>query len=91
MNIIDDAIVEILGKYFSISALENIHKNLLEKGQSDFIEDKVAPSNVLSQMNSIIENYYQFPEEDTKSEYVQLRKLILVLLIECGTEPEVDD
>ena len=92
LNIIDDAIVENNGKYIGISNLENIHKHLLEIQQSDdFIEDRVALSNVLSQINSIIENYYQFPEEDMKSEYVQLRKLLLVWLIECSTEPEVDN
>ena len=39
----------------------------------------------------MIENYYQFPEEDIKIEYVQLRKLILVCLIECNTKPEIDN
>ena len=89
LNIIDDAIVQNIGKNITISDLENIHKYLLEKGQSDFIEDRVALSNVLSQINSILENYYQFPEEDIKSEYIQLRKIILVWLIECSTEPKV--
>ena len=37
----------------------------------------------------MIENYYQFLEVDIKTEYVQLRKLILVWLIECNTEPEI--
>ena len=91
LNIIDDAIVENIGKCIGISNLENIHKYLLEKGQSDFIEDRVALSNVLSQINSIKENYYEFDEEDIKCDYMQLRKLILTWLIECGTEPEVDD
>ena len=64
---------------------------MLEKRQSDFIEDRVPLSNVLSQINSIVENHYQFAEEDLKSEYIQLRKLILVWLIDCSTEPEVDN
>ena len=64
---------------------------MLEKGQSNFIEDRVPLSNVFSQINSIIENYYQFDEEDIESEYIQLRKPLLVWLKECGTEPEVDD
>ena len=89
--IIDDAIVENIGKYIGISNLENIHKYLLEIGQSDFIEDRVALSNRLSQINSIIENHYQFVEEDIKSGYVKLRKLILVWLIECSTKPKVDN
>ena len=88
---IDDAIVEIIGKFIGVSNLENIHKYLLEIGQSDFIEDRVALSNVLSQIKSIMENQYQFVEENIKREYVQLRKLIFVWLIESSTEPEVDN
>ena len=42
LNIIDDAIVEKIGKYFGISNLENIRKYLLDIGQCDFIEDRVA-------------------------------------------------
>ena len=45
LNIIDHAIVEnIIGS----SDLEDIHKYFSEKGQSDFIEDRVALSKVLS-------------------------------------------
>ena len=91
LNIIDGAIFENNGRYIGISNLENNHKYLLEKEQSDFVEDRIALSNVLSQINSMIENHYQFAEEDIKSEYIQLRKLILVWLIECSTESEVDD
>ena len=64
---------------------------MLEIGQSDFIENRVTLSNVFSQVNSIIENNYQFAEDDIKSEYIQLRKLTLVWLRECSTEPEVDN
>ena len=88
LNIIDFAMVE---NTIGNSDLENIQIYLLEKRQSDFIEDRVALSKVLSQKYSMIENYYQFPEEDIKSEYGQLRKLILVWLMECKTKPEVDD
>ena len=56
LNIIDDAIIRNIGKYISISTLVIVHKYLLEKGQSDFIEDRVALSNVLGQINAIIEN-----------------------------------
>ena len=83
--------LRILKKFFGLSNLQNIHKYSLEIGQGDFIENRVALSNVLSQVNSIIENHFQFAEEDIKSEYIQLRKLILVWLIECSTEPEVDN
>ena len=90
LNTIDDAIVEKNGKYITISDLEIIHKYLLEKGQSNFIEDRLAQSNVLSQLYSIIENHHQFVDEDIKSEYIQLRKVILVWSIECSTEPKFD-
>ena len=91
LKIIDDAIVENIGIFIGISILENIHKYLLEKGQTELIEDRIALSNVLSQINSILENHYQFLEEDIKNENIQLRKLILDWLEECNTKPEVDD
>ena len=90
LNNIDEAIVENKGKYFGISNLENIHKYSLEIGQIVFIDDRVALSNVVSQIDSIIENFYQFPEEDKKSEFIHLTKLILDWLKECNTKPEVD-
>ena len=89
LNIIDQA--TIVENIIGSSDLEDIHKYLLEKGQSNFIEDRVALSKVLSQIKSMIENYYQFPEEDIKNEYVQLRKLLIVWLMECNTKPEIDD
>ena len=91
LKIIDDAIVENIGKFIGVSILENIHKYLLEKGQTEFIEDRIALSNVLSQINFILKNYYQFVEEDIKIENIQLRKLKLDWLEECNTKPEVDD
>ena len=69
LNIIDHALIENFGKYIGISNWGNFHKNFLEKRQSDFIEDRVVLSNVLSQINCIIENHYQFAEEDIKKEY----------------------
>ena len=39
----------------------------------------------------MIENYYKSPEDDIKNENVELRKLILVWLIECNTKAEIDD
>ena len=59
LNIINDAIVEKIGNYFGILKLE-VLKYLLEKGQNDFIEDRVALSNVLSRINSNLENLHQF-------------------------------
>ena len=63
LNMTDGVIVENNGKYIGISNLENIHKYLLQKGQSDFIEDRIALAIVLSQINCIIENHYQFAED----------------------------
>ena len=61
LNIINFAKVEDI---VASSHLEDIHKYFLEKEESEFIEDRVALSKVLSQINSMIENYYQFPEKD---------------------------
>ena len=66
-NVFDDAMVEDIGKRIGISILENFHKNLIAKGQSELIEIRVALSIVLRQTISIIENHHQFVEEDMKS------------------------
>ena len=87
MNIIDDAIVDD-GK--TNSNLESIHKHLLERDHSYYIEETVAPSNVLRRINSIIDNYKDFAE-NLRSEYVELRNLILVWLSLCNTKPEFND
>ena len=63
LNNIDSAIVENLG---GVSSLENIQKSLLERDQSEFIEDSVAPSTVLSHISFMRENYYQHPDHDEK-------------------------
>ena len=91
LNKIDEALAKNIGKYIGISDLENFFKFLLKRIPSDFIENRVALSNVLSQIRSIVENYYQVVEEDIRGEYIQLRKLILVWLLESSTGPEVDD
>ena len=91
LKIIDHATVEIISKYICVSKLENIREYLLEKGQSDFTEGRIALLNVLNQINSIIENQYQIDSEDLTNEYIQLKEVKVVWLIECKTEPEVDD
>ena len=90
-TLLKDAVAGNIGKYIGISILENVHKPLLKIVQSDFIENRVTLSNVLSQINSIIENHYQFAEEDIKSEYIQLRKILLIWVIEYSTELEIDN
>ena len=80
-----------LKRYFGISILENIHKYLIKNRQSDCIEDRIALSIVLSQINYVEENHYQFAEEHLKSECLQLRNLILVWLLECSTASEVEE
>ena len=80
LNNIDDAIAENIGKIIGNSNLEKIHKYLIEKGQSDFFEDRVALSNVFSQINSFIENHYQIAEEDIKSEYISNDYSLIVVI-----------
>ena len=87
LNIIDDNIVEDVN---TISNLESIPKYLLEREHSYYIEDRVALSNVLRRINSITDNYNDFAE-NVRSEYVELKRLILVGLSACNTKPEVED
>ena len=66
LNVIDGVIIENIWKSISIPGLEKIRKCFLENGQSDFIEDNIALSNVLSQINCITENHDQLAEKDKK-------------------------
>ena len=84
LNIIDDAIIEDVNTF---SNLESIHKYLLEIEHSYYIEERVALSNVLGRIKSIIDNYNDFAE-NVGSKYVPLRRLKLVWLSVCNTQPE---
>ena len=48
LNIFDDAIVE---GVITITILENIHKYLVEREHSWYIEEKIALTNVLRRIN----------------------------------------
>ena len=76
LKIIVDAIVEDVNTF---SNIESIHKYLLEREHSYYIEERVDLSNIFRQINSIIYNYNDFAE-NVRSEYVELRRLILVWL-----------
>ena len=66
LNFIDDAFVEIIWKDNGNSNLGTIHEYLLEMGQSDFLADRVALSNMLRRINTIIENHNQSKKRGKK-------------------------
>ena len=87
----DFAIVENI-RLFGIKHLEDIHNRFLEFRQTEYIENSVALLKILKQINCIVDNYSSHEgDENIFNEYVEMRKLIVDWLIECNTEPEVNN
>ena len=78
LNVIDDALVEGVN---TIGILESIHRFLVEREHSWCIEERIALRNVLKRINDIIDNYNN-TAKDVRSEYIELRRLILVWIID---------
>ena len=91
LNIIDDMILRSVKKSVGIGILEDIRDYMIGKYNEKYIEEMVAMSTILSQINNIIENLYLDNESDVKKQYNNLRKLILTWLEESNTKPEIDD
>ena len=89
LSAIDFAIVENV-RLLGLKNLECIHNHLLEIRQSDYIENSIALSKVLKQINCILDKYSSYEDDESiYNEYVELRKLIVDSLIEGNTKPEV--
>ena len=72
-------------RLLGIERLEDIHNQLLEFGQNNYIEDRIALLKVLKHINCIIDKYSSFEDnESIYNEYVELRKLIVEWIIECN-------
>ena len=91
LTTIDFAIVENV-RLLGIKTLEDVRYRLLEFRQSEYKENRIALLKVLKQINCIIDKSSSYKDDESiYNEYVELRKLIVDWLIECGTEPEVDN
>ena len=91
LNFIDDMILRSVEKSVGIGILEDIRDYMIGKYNEKYIEEMVAMSTILSQINNIIENLYLDNESDNKKQYNNLRKLILAWLEESNTKPDIDD
>ena len=91
LSAIDFAIVENV-RLLSIKYLEDIHNRLLECRESEYIENRNALINVLKQINCMIDCYKSYEDdEEFYNEYVELRKLIVVWLIERNNKLQPEE
>ena len=91
LNAIDFAIVENV-RLLSIENLEDIDNHLLQFRHTAYIENNIALIKVLEQINSIINNYSSYKDDDSFcNEYLELWKLITDWMIEYDTKAEIDN
>ena len=90
LSSIDFAIVENVN-LLSIKSLGDIHNHSLKFRQTGYIENNITLFKVLKQINFIIDKYSSYKDDYSfYNEYVELRKFIVVWVIECNTKAEVD-
>ena len=79
-------------KLLGIKSLEDIHNHLLKIRRSEYIENNIAPLNILKQINCIIDNFSSYEDDESfYNEYVELRKVIIHWIVECDKKAEVDN
>ena len=91
LNAIDFALVENV-RWLSIKSLEDIHNHLLQFRHTGYIENNIALIKVLEQINSIINKYSTYKDDDSFCNgYLELRKLIIDWMIEYHMKAEIDN
>ena len=91
LSSIDFAIVENV-QLLSIKSLEDIHNHFLRFRRTGYIENKFALSNILKQINCIVDNFSSYEDDESfYNEYVEMRRLIIDWVVECDKEAEVND
>ena len=91
LNFIDDMILCSAEKNVGIGKLEDMRNCVIRMYKEKYIEEVVAMSAILSQINLIIEKLYLDKEYDNKKQFCNLRKRIVAWLEKSNTKPEIDD
>ena len=86
-NIIHIAIVNDI----DISSLENIRGYILERGRTDFEDERDALWCVFKQINLIIAKLYEPFGKDQKLRFVELKKLVSIWTIEIKIKRDADN
>ena len=92
LNFIDSMILYSIEKHVGTRNVEDIRNFMIAMFNDKFIEDKVVMTGLLSQINLIVEKFYDKDDDsDLKREYWILRQHIIARLMEKNTKPEVDN
>ena len=76
-NFIDSMILCSIEKHVGIGNLEDSRNYMVGMYNDNYIEEMLAMTAILSQINLIIERFYLDKESDIKKQYSVLRKRIL--------------
>ena len=91
LNFIDSMIICSVEKHAGIGNLEDLRDYMIGMYSEKYIEEMVAMTAILSQINLLIERFCLDKESDIKKQNCNLRKCILVWLELSNTDTEVDD
>ena len=92
LNFIDSMISCSIERHVGIGNLENIRNYMIGMYNDEIVEDMVVMSGSFSQINLIIEKFYDIDDKsDLKREYWILRQHIIAWLMEKNRKPGVDN
>ena len=89
LDSLDYTIVDNNRHYLGIDNLETIREFLLNQRDDEYknIDMTILPC-ILLHLNFIIENNFKFNNDETKVEYIKLRKQLINWYIQCNTQDE---
>ena len=89
LDSLDYTIVADNSRFLGIENLEMIRKYLLDKRDIEFKHCEMFELlYILEQINYIIENNFNFSNDEIKAEYIKLRKQLIKWFVECNTQDE---
>ena len=89
LNSLDYIIVDANSQFLGIENLEMIRKYLLDKQDVEYADCEMFElPYILEQINCIIENNFNFNNDEIKAEYFKLRKQLIKWFVECNTQDE---
>ena len=91
LNFIDSMILCSIEKLVGVGDLEDLRDYVIGMYNDKYIEEVIAVTSILSQINLIIERFYLYNESDTKKQICTLRNCKSAWLEVSNTKPENDD
>ena len=92
LDSLDYTIVDDNSQFLGIENVEAVRKYLLDKRDNEYNHiDMFRLPYLLEQINYILENNFEFNNEQLRREFIKLRKQKIKRFIECNTQDENND